>query len=100
MEFLYAEDHAYPLVYRRVGKDRDVLAAINPSGRAASCPLALERLGACFYADNGKAELAGGRLTVPAASASLFLVRQAAPLPAAEPGAGRMRETRRKLYNS
>lgn len=81
VEFLYAEDHAYPLVYRRVGKDRDVLAAINPSGRAASCPLALERLGACFYADNGKAELAGGRLTVPAASASLFLCGKPHPCP-------------------
>ena len=73
VEFLYAQDHAYPFVYRRTGETREVLAALNPSGEDASCRLGRRTLGRCVYADHGTAVLSGGVLRVPAASASFFL---------------------------
>lgn len=73
VEFLYAGDHAYPFVYRRSGRKRDVIVALNPSGQDASCPLELADLGRCIYAGNGVAELKNGQLTAPAGSASFFL---------------------------
>ena len=76
VDFLYAQDHAYPFVYRRTGEERDVIVALNPSGQDSSCPLELEVLGRCIYAGNGTAELRDGQLAVPAASASFFLLEK------------------------
>ena len=73
VEFLYAEDHACPFVYRRVGETRDVLVVLNPSGKDVSCVLELDGLGECIYADHGRATVDDGRIKVPAASASFFL---------------------------
>ena len=73
VEFLCAENHVYPFVYRRAGETRDVLVVLNPSGKDVSCALELDSLGECIYADHGRAELDGGRIRVPAASASFFL---------------------------
>ena len=73
VEFLYAEDRAYPFVYRRVGETRDVLVVLNPSGKDVSCVLELDSLGECLYADHGRANVDDGRIKVPAASASFFL---------------------------
>ncbi len=73
VEFLYAGDHAYPFVYRRSGRKRDVIVVLNPSGQDASCPLELADLGRCIYAGNGVTELKNGQLTAPAGSASFFL---------------------------
>ena len=85
IRFLYAEDHAYPLVYERasrVGSDaagatdapaERIIVAINPSPTAASCPLA-NAPGTPLATIGDAASWADGALTVPAGSATVFLV--------------------------
>ncbi len=74
VEFLYAEDHAYPLVYRRTGETESVLVLLNPSGKEASCPLPGVQPGEEIYSYHGAASFCGGRAVLPPCSASFFLL--------------------------
>lgn len=74
IEFLSAENGAYPLVYKREGKTGSILIAINPSGQQAQCPVGEQGLGEILYAYNGNAVLRDGVLTVPPCSASFMEV--------------------------
>lgn len=69
IEFLYCEDHAYPLAYRRTDGTDSILIVVNPSGQEASFPYA-GQLGEVLYQNGGDWTLDNGVLTVPAASAA------------------------------
>lgn len=74
MEFLYAEKAAYPLVYKRSGKDEEILVVLNPSDQEVSCEIAAGSSKKVLYSNHGEAVLKEGKLTVPAASASFLLL--------------------------
>ncbi|MBW3082535.1 alpha-amylase family glycosyl hydrolase [Bifidobacterium phasiani] len=74
VDFLYAEDHAYPFVYRRDAADgsgESLVVAINPSPAQASCPLRT-RPGEAVHVIGGAARWQDGTLTVPAGSATVM----------------------------
>ena len=71
IEFLYAEKEKAPFVYLRSSPEERILVAINPTAEETSVNLPLEN-GTPLYAVGGQAILAGGRLTVPAGSASFL----------------------------
>ena len=68
VEFIYCEERAYPLAYRRTDENGSLLIVVNPSGKEASFPYA-GRLGDVLYANGGELKLENGILTAPAASA-------------------------------
>ena len=78
IEFLYAEDHAYPLVYARETGDERVVVAINTSGADASCAIPDDyavRLAdghAMLTVSDAAAHYDNGLLHVPAGSATIF----------------------------
>ena len=77
IEFVYCEKDAYPLVYLRSERTEGgqrVLVALNPADRPATCPCPYEA-DEVIYTLGGTSELAGGTLTMPAASATFFTVR-------------------------
>lgn len=65
---------AYPLVYRRTGKDGSVLVAINPLDKDCSCPISV-KTGRVIYKYNSAAKSENGKLTVPARSASYIEIK-------------------------
>ena len=73
-EPVYVEKGAYPLVYRRNGKEGSVLIAINPSDKECSCPVSMET-GRVIYEYNGAAKSADGKLNVPPCSASYIEIK-------------------------
>ena len=75
VEFLYAEENAYPLVYKRTGKEETIVIAVNPSGKEVTCRIDTEDGKEIIYANNGEAVLKDGMLTVPAASASFIKIK-------------------------
>lgn len=76
VEFLYAEKEAYPFVYQRTGKNRNVLIVLNPSGEDVVWKGNIPVLGECIYSLNGQAIVHEEGLKVPAASASFFICKR------------------------
>ena len=74
IEFLYAEKNAAPLVFKRHGEKETVLVAINPFGEEARCTIPVEKVKEVLYAYPAQAEFKDGVLTVPAGSATYFLL--------------------------
>ncbi len=74
LEFLYAEDNAYPLVYKRTGATETIIVALNPSDREVTCKIEAEDGKEVLYSNNGEAVLKEGTLTVPPASASFIKI--------------------------
>lgn len=74
VEFLYAEENAYPFVYRRIGETETVLAALNPSGREVTCEIPVSEAKALLYAYGKPAKLEKGFLTMPAESAVFWII--------------------------
>ncbi|MBQ9166164.1 MAG: glycosylase [Oscillospiraceae bacterium] len=69
IEFVYCEENAYPLAYRRIGEDgKSILIVVNPSGKEASFPYE-GKLGEVLYQNGGDLKLADGKLTIAPASA-------------------------------
>ena len=68
IEFLYCEDHAYPLAYRRMDGQDSVLIVLNPSGNEVSFPYD-GVLGETLYQNGGDIRLENQTLHVPAATA-------------------------------
>ena len=75
VEFLYAEDNAYPLVYKRTGEEETIVIAVNPSGKEVTCEIDAPDGEEVIYSYNGEAQLKNGTLKVPAASASFIKVK-------------------------
>ena len=68
IEFLYCEENAYPLAYRRYNDEESVLIVVNPSGKAAD--FAYDgKLGEALYQNGGDIEQKDGKIMVPAATA-------------------------------
>ena len=68
IEFVYCEDHAYPLAYRRTDGKDSVLIVLNPSGAEAA--FAYEGvLGEVLYQNGGDVKQEDGMLIIPAATA-------------------------------
>lgn len=68
IEFLYCEEHAYPLVYRRTDGEKSVLIVLNPSGKETE--FAYEgTLGEVLYQNGGDLKVENGMMKVPAATA-------------------------------
>ncbi|MCH9275952.1 alpha-amylase family glycosyl hydrolase [Bifidobacterium amazonense] len=80
IRFLYAEDHAYPLVYERTATadanaaGERIIVAINPSGTDATSPLEAAPGAVLHTVGRSPATWADGLLTVPAGSATVFIV--------------------------
>ena len=68
VEFLYCEENAYPLVYRRFNEEVSVLIVINPSGREVQFPYD-GTLGEVIYQKGGSLEAVNGKIIVPAETA-------------------------------
>ena len=68
IEFVYCEDHAYPLAYRRTDGKDSLLVVVNPSGKEASFAYN-GQLGDVLYQNGAGYQLENGMLTVPPASA-------------------------------
>ena len=72
LEFVYAEKETYPFVYKRMGKEEDILVILNPSGEEAVCRIPVQEAGEVIYENNGAASLKDGELRVPGASVTFF----------------------------
>lgn len=68
IEFLYCEENAYPLAYRRYNEEESVLIVINPSGKEA-CFAYNGKLGDVIYQNGGEVVLKDGNLTIPGETA-------------------------------
>ncbi len=68
IEFLYCEENAYPLAYRRYHEEDSVLIVINPSGKDAEFAYG-GTLGEVLYQNGGDMELKDGKLRIPGATA-------------------------------
>ena len=68
IEFVYCEENAYPLAYRRVNEEGSLLVVINPSGKEVSFPYA-GKLGDIVYSNGTPADVTNGVLTIGPASA-------------------------------
>lgn len=75
VEFRYAEEKRYPLVYERSAEGERILICLNPSGKPASCRVEGAEPEKLLYERNGRATLQEGALEIPAASASFFLLK-------------------------
>ena len=75
LEFLYAQDNAYPLVYKRAGEKETIVIALNPSDKEVTCKVNVQDGEEIIYSNNGEAVLKDGTLTVPPASASFIKIK-------------------------
>lgn len=71
IEFVYAEENAYPLAYVRSAGEEKVLVVLNPSMKEASFPGDFEPA-ETLYRLGGEAVFGGGKVTVPANSAGFY----------------------------
>ena len=68
VEFVYCEENAYPLAYKRYNDEESVLIVVNPSGKDAS--FAYDgKLGEVIYQNGGDVMLEDGVLRIPGATA-------------------------------
>ena len=81
IEFLYAEEQAYPFIYLRKDENERILVILNPKDEYVECKISendINELGGCdaiynakvIYSNHGVAEYVGGIFRVPAASAT------------------------------
>ena len=75
LEFLYAEDNAYPLVYKRTGERETIVVALSPSDKEVTCKINAKDGIDILYSNNGESALKDGTLTVPPASASFIKIK-------------------------
>lgn len=74
IEFLYAEENAYPFVYLRSFGDEKVLVALNPSGKDVEIELSGYEAKETIYSYGEGAILSDGKLAVKAGSAAFIRV--------------------------
>ncbi len=76
--FVYVEDHAYPLIYKRTGDGESILVVINPTDKAVSCQIQLPKFGEVLYCNGASPIYDNGTVTVPEESAA-FIVLEDTP---------------------
>lgn len=74
IEFLYAEERAYPFVYKRTGEEGDILVVLNPSKEEASCKVEVDSTKEAIYSYNGTAQIIDGEIIAPPCSAGIFIL--------------------------
>lgn len=74
MEFVYVKESAYPLVYKRTGKEETVYIVLNPSGQDVECEAEIPENAQVIYSNHDEAFYAEGVWKVPAASATYLAV--------------------------
>ena len=74
IELVYIVESTYPCIFKRKGKDRDILIVINANDNEQSCDFDGE-LGEALYEYNGKAVCRDGKIIVPPCSASYFVLK-------------------------
>ena len=74
VEFLYAEENDYPLVYKRVGIKEEILVIINPANRTVKCEISSIHSRSVVYAYHGEASLVGKHLEVPPCSFTIMKI--------------------------
>ena len=75
MEFVYAKKSAYPLVYKRTGKEETIYIVLNPSGQDVTCDAQIPADAQAIYSNHGTAVFENGVWKVPAASATYLAVQ-------------------------
>lgn len=73
LEFVFCEDHRYPLAYLRTAKTESVLVVLNPSRNPAEfpCPYRPQEV---LYQHGDAVEVRGDSLRVPGESAAFLRV--------------------------
>lgn len=74
IEFLYAEENAYPFIYKRTGKEGSMLIVLNPSKEKVSCKVNETLNCTVVYANNGEAAVDKNIITASPCSASIFKI--------------------------
>jgi maltose alpha-D-glucosyltransferase/alpha-amylase len=85
IEFLYAEEQAYPFIYLRKDENERILVILNPKDEYVECKISendINEFGGCdailngkvIYSYQGVAEYVGGIFRVPATSATWILL--------------------------
>lgn len=69
IEFLYAGDHTYPLVFERSLAEEKVLVIINPSGKEQECQVPCEGSWEVIYSCGGLPVMESGKVKAAAVSA-------------------------------
>ena len=69
IEFLYAGDHTYPLVFERSSAEENVLVIINPSGKEQECQVPCEGSWEVIYSCGGLPVMESGKVKAAAVSA-------------------------------
>ena len=72
-ELVFTQGNAYPLVYKRKGKNESILVAINPTDNECRCMIN-ERLGDIIYSYNDKVVVKNSVIIVPPCSASYIRI--------------------------
>ena len=72
IEFLYAKEKTYPVVYKRNGKEGSILVVLNPSNEEVSCKVTVNSGYKAIYSNNGVATINNDTIVVPACSVSVF----------------------------
>ena len=86
IEFIFAEEQAYPFIYVREDEKEQILVILNPKGEDVICQLnenSIHKLGGSqailegqvLYSNHGAAQYAEGVFKVPAASATWIRLR-------------------------
>ena len=68
VEFIYCEENAYPLAYRRTDNSGSILVVLNPASREVSFPYE-GKLGDVLYQNGGALKQKAGMLTIPGQTA-------------------------------
>lgn len=64
IEFLYAKEKKYPLVYKRSCENEEILIVINPSNKDEECDISIKEGKDVIYYYNSSANLTKGKLKV------------------------------------
>ena len=68
IKFVYCEENAYPLAYRRTDTSASILVVLNPASREVSFPYE-GKLGDVLYQNGGALKQKAGMLTIPGQTA-------------------------------
>ncbi len=75
LEFLYAEQNSYPLVYKRFAPGSSILVIINPSERATECQIEVAETERILYCYGEPASFDRGIVRAPACSVTFIKLK-------------------------
>lgn len=65
IDFIYADENAYPFVYTRGNEGEKVLIALNPSEKEVCCDIEIDSLGEVLCCHGGDTVIKNGKLCMP-----------------------------------